>query len=58
MSNEKIYSVLLNENNEQIKRKNYDVKKNKMILKENQKNDNIEKIQYLLDIYNNITKSL
>ena len=32
--------------------------KNKMILKENQKNDNIEKIQYLLDIYNNITKSL
>lgn len=58
MSNEKIYSVLLNENNEQIKRKNYDVKKNKIILKENQKNDNIEKIQYLLDIYNNITKSL
>lgn len=36
----------------------YDVKKNKIILKENQKNDNIEKIQYLLDIYNNITKSL
>lgn len=36
----------------------YDVKKNKIILKENQKNDNIEKIQYLLGIYNNITKSL
>lgn len=35
----------------------YDVKKNKIILKENQKNDNIEKIQYLLGIYNNITKS-
>ena len=28
------------------------------ILKENQKNDNIEKIQYLLDIYNNINKTL
>lgn len=36
----------------------YDVKKNKIILKENQKNDNIEKIQYLLDIYNNINKTL
>lgn len=38
--------------------KNYDVKKNKIILKENQRNDNIEKIQYLLDIYNDINKTL
>lgn len=36
----------------------YTINNNQIILKENQKNDNIEKIQYLLDIYNNINKTL
>lgn len=54
----KVLFQILDNNKEIIQSKKYFVKKNKMILKENQKNDNIEKIQYLLDIYNNITKSL
>lgn len=58
MSSEKVFYILLDNNNNEIKKINYFVNKNKIILKENQKNDNIEKIQYLLDIYNNITKSL
>ena len=52
-----IYDVLTNNKRILIENK-YTINKNKIILKENQKNDNIEKIQYLLDIYNNITKSL
>ena len=36
----------------------YTINNNQIILKENQKNDNVEKIQYLLDIYNNINKTL
>lgn len=52
-----IYAVLTNNKRILIENK-YTINKNKIILKENQKNDNIEKIQYLLDIYNNITKSL
>ncbi len=58
MSSEKVFYILLDNNNNEIKKINYFVNKNKKILKENQKNDNIEKIQYLLDIYNNLTKSL
>lgn len=58
MSSEKVFYILLDNNNNEIKKINYFVNKNKIILKENQKNDNIEKIQYLLDIYNNLTKSL
>lgn len=54
----KVLFQILDNNKEIIQSKKYFAKKNKMILKENQKNDNIEKIQYLLDIYNNITKSL
>lgn len=58
MSSEKVFYILLDNNNNEIKKINYFVNKNKIILKENQKNDNIEKIQYLLDIYNNINKTL
>lgn len=58
MNTNKVLFQILDNNKEIIQSKKYFVKKNKMILKENQKNDNIEKIQYLLDIYNNITKSL
>lgn len=58
MNTNKVLFQILDNNKEIIQSKKYFVKKNKMILKENQKNDNIEKIQYLLDIYNNITKYL
>lgn len=58
MSSEKVFYILLDNNNNEIKKINYFVNKNKIILKENQKNENIEKIQYLLDIYNNISQSL
>ena len=50
--------IVLRGKSEIIINNSYDVKKNKIILKENQKNDNIEKIQYLLDIYNDINKTL
>lgn len=56
-SNNAFY-LILDKNKNIIDKKIYLLQNNQMILKENQKNDNIEKIQYLLDIYNNITKSL
>lgn len=56
-SNNAFY-LILDKNKSIIDKKIYLLQNNQMILKENQKNDNIEKIQYLLDIYNNITKSL
>lgn len=58
MNTNKVLFQILDNNKEIIQSKKYFVKKNKMILKENQKNDNIEKIQYLLDIYNDINKTL
>lgn len=58
MKSSKIFYRIFDRNKKLIEEKLYTIKKNKIILKENQKNDNIEKIQYLLDIYNNITKSL
>ena len=56
-SNNAFY-LILDKNKNVIDKKIYLLQNNQIILKENQKNDNIEKIQYLLDIYNNITKSL
>lgn len=56
-SNNAFY-LILDKNKNIIDKKIYLLQNNQIILKENQKNDNIEKIQYLLDIYNNITKSL
>lgn len=56
-SNNAFY-LILDKNKNIIDKKIYLLQNNQMILKENQKNYNIEKIQYLLDIYNNITKSL
>ena len=58
MKSSKIFYRIFDRNKKLIEEKLYTINKNKIILKENQKNDNIEKIQYLLDIYNNITKSL
>lgn len=58
MNTNKVLFQILDNNKEIIQSKKYFVNKNKIILKENQKNDNIEKIQYLLDIYNNINKTL
>lgn len=56
-SNNAFY-LILDKNKNIIDKKIYLLQNNQIILKENQKNNNIEKIQYLLDIYNNITKSL
>ncbi len=56
-SNNAFY-LILDKNKNIIDKKIYLLQNNQIILKENQKNDNIEKIQFLLDIYNNITKSL
>lgn len=58
MKSSKIFYRIFDINKKLIEEKLYIINKNKIILKENQKNDNIEKIQNLLDIYNNITKSL
>ncbi len=55
---DKIKYKILKEMNNVVSNNNYIVNNNRIILKENQKNDNIEKIQYLLDIYNDINKTL
>ena len=55
---DKIKYKILKEMNNVVSNNNYIVNNNQIILKENQKNDNIEKIQYLLDIYNDINKTL
>lgn len=58
MKSSKIFYRIFDRNKKLIEEKLYTVNKNKIILKEKQKNDNIEKIQYLLDIYNDINKTL
>lgn len=55
---DKIKYKILKEMNNVVSNNNYIVNDNRIILKENQKNDNTEKIQYLLDIYNDINKTL
>ncbi len=55
---DKIKYKILKEMNNVVSDNNYIVNNNQIILKEKQKNDNIEKIQYLLDIYNDINKTL
>lgn len=56
-SNNAFY-LILDKNKNIIDKKIYLLQNNQIILKEKQKNDNIEKIQYLLDIYNDINKTL